>query len=59
MWIEALLDDPVAKPPILVLFMIGLHKISGGPALGLQNRWHVRKQSHDTHMRNATGGNDT
>jgi hypothetical protein len=39
--------------------MIGLHKISGGPALGLQNRWHVRKQSHDTHMRNATGGNDT
>jgi hypothetical protein len=39
--------------------MIDIHKISGNPALGPQNRLHVLQQSHDMHMLTAIGGNHT
>lgn len=45
--------------PILVLFLMALHKISGDPALDPHDRLHARQQGLELHMLNATGSNHT
>ncbi len=45
--------------PILVLFLMALHKLSGDPALDPHNRLHARQESLELHMLNATGSNHT
>jgi hypothetical protein len=49
--------------PILVIFLMAVHKISGNPPMDPQNQLHVHQRLHHSnhvlHALNASGGNHT